>query len=142
MYTSVTEDRPGKRFKPDCEKGLKTGMRYLIASVIIEAAAAVYGLFSHGVYSYFMTYAFMIPLLLGAMPNLTAAMKNATGKTGDDMQFALIATLTIGSLLKGALDIYGTTSRLLIVYPVISILIIAAALMLTLFRPGCRQRSR
>ena len=56
---------------------IKTGMRYLAASIVIAAAAAVYGLFSHGVYSYFMTYAFMIPLLGGALPHLIAAMKNA-----------------------------------------------------------------
>ena len=55
-------------------------MRYLAASVVIAAAAAVYGLFSHGVYSYFMTYAFAIPLLIGAMPHLIAALDLAVGK--------------------------------------------------------------
>ena len=138
-------------YTSDIETSLRKGMRYLTASLIIAAAAAVYGLFSHGVYSYCITYAFMIPLLFGAMPHLTAAMKNASGKSGsgvkqfspskqaaaDDIQLALIATLTTGSLLKGALDIYGTTSRLLIAYPVISILIIAAAPVLTLCRPVC-----
>ena len=131
-------------------------MRYLTVSIIIAVAAAVYGLFSHGVHSCYMTYAFMIPLLLGTLPHLTAAMKNASGKSGSDgkrfssakraaasdLQLALIATLTTGSLLKGALDIYGTTSRLLIVYPVISILIIAAAPLLTRCRQESPQRSR
>ena len=56
---------------------IKTGMRYLAASIVIAAAAAVYGLFSHGVYSYFMTYAFMVPLLAGALPHLTAGPKRA-----------------------------------------------------------------
>ena len=130
-------------------------MRYLAASVIIAAAAAVYGLFSHGVFSYFMTYAFMIPLLAGALPHLLAAMKangpetmtvagpegtadaaDASAKASDiaeklfdmkDAQFALVATLTAGSLLKGALDIYGTSNALLIAYPVMGALIIAAA---------------
>ena len=134
-------------------------MKYLAASIVIAAAAAVYGLFSHGVYSYFMTYAFMIPLLGGALPHLTAAMKRAdvaaakimdensadeaakpaesaqTVRTGfakifdaKEAQLAIIATLTAGSLIKGVLDIYGTTNRLLIVYPVIAALIIAAQL--------------
>ncbi len=125
-------------------------MRYLAASIVIAAAAAVYGLFSHGVYSYFMTYAFMIPLLGGALPHLIAAMKNAHGepenstgkaevpaeserRTGlatipdaKDTQLAVIATLTAGSLLKGVLDIYGTTNSLLIAYPAIAALICAA----------------
>ena len=110
-------------------------MRYLAASIAIAASAAVYGLFSHGVYSYFMTYAFMIPLIGGALPHLTAALaaakraeapENATGADAvegecadategekpsaaakilgaKDMQLAVIATLTAGSLLKGAL---------------------------------------
>ena len=116
-------------------------MKYLAASVIIAAAAAVYGLFSHGVYSYFMIYAFMIPLLGGALPHLYAAMKNtdtyaeSENETGPakiidakDTQLAIIATLTAGSLLKGVLDIYGTTNRLLILYPVMALLILAIAL--------------
>ena len=93
---------------------IKTGMRYLAASIVIAAAAAVYGLFSHGVYSYFMTYAFMVPLLAGALPHLTAALKTACGKAcgslyekisgAKDAQLALVATLTAGSLLKGVLE--------------------------------------
>ena len=119
---------------------IKTGMRYLIASIVIAAAAAVYGLFSHGVYSYYMTYAFMIPLLCGAMPHLTAALKGVDAKESEktsaiarileakDLQLAFIATLTAGSLLKGVLNIYGTTNRLLIVYPAMALLIPLAAL--------------
>ena len=112
-------------------------MRYFAASIVIAAAAAVYGLFSHGVYSYFMTYAFSIPLLAGALPHLIAALKKSCGKdtgslyekiTGaEDAQLAMVVTLTAGSLLKGALDIYGTTNRLLLVYPAAAALILAAA---------------
>ena len=127
-------------------------MKYLAASIVIAAAAAVYGLFSHGVYSYFMTYAFMIPLLGGALPHLIAAMRRADADTKNsanepeeytesktqtgfaklfdakDTQLAIIATLTAGSLLKGVLDIYGTTNRLLIAYPAIALLILTIAL--------------
>ena len=124
-------------------------MKYLAASVIIAAAAAVYGLFSHGVYSYFMIYAFMIPLLGGALPHLYAAMKitdtyaeseNETGPAkiidAKDTQLAIIATLTAGSLLKGVLDIYGTTNRLLIAYPVMASLVLALALAALVKRRG------
>ena len=127
-------------------------MKYLAASIVIAAAAAVYGLFSHGVYSYFMTYAFMIPLLGGALPHLIAAMRRADADTKNsanepeeytesrtqtgfaklfdakDTQLAIIATLMAGSLLKGVLDIYGTTNRLLIAYPAIALLILTIAL--------------
>ena len=40
-------------------------------------------------------------------------------------QLAFIVTLTAGSLLKGVLDIYGTTNRLLIAYPASALLILA-----------------
>ena len=125
-------------------------MKYLLASIVIAAAAAVYGLFSHGVSSYYMTYAFMIPLLGGALPHLIAAMKKTENQAGadeaevqteggalselailcsiKDAHLAVIVTLTTGSLLKGVLDIYGTTNRLLIAYPVMAVLILAAAL--------------
>ena len=109
-------------------------MKYLAASIVIAAAAAVYGLFSHGVYSYFMTYAFMIPLLAGAVPHLTAAMTGRVSPAAEKLirsegaQLAFVATLTAGSLLKGALDIYGTTNRLLIVYPVLAAIILALAI--------------
>ena len=114
---------------------IKTGMKYFAASMVIAAAGAVYGLFGHGVYSYYMTYAFMIPLLAGALPHLLLAMKEADKEKRPsglstildlyDAQLAFVATLTAGSLLKGALDIYGTTNRLLMIYPVIALLILA-----------------
>ena len=116
-------------YTSDIKRELKTGIIYLSGSLIIAAAAAVYGLFSHGVYSYFMTYAFMIPLLGGAMPHLVAALKEKSlpGWVREDILLAVIATLTTGSLLKGALDIYGTTNRLLIAYPVLALLVTSAA---------------
>lgn len=134
---------------------IKTGMRYLAASILIALAAAVYGLFSHGVYSYFMTYAFMIPLIAGALPHLVLAMRSADpGAAGahetdadteaqakkwkpldiKEVQLAVIATLTAGSILKGVLDIYGTTNRLLIAYPVIAALLLAITAALVLKR--------
>ena len=114
---------------------IKTGMKYFAASVFIAIAAAVYGLFSHGVYSYFMIYAFMIPLLGGALPHLIAAMKGIE-INARDTQLAIIVTLTVGSVLKGVLDIYGTTNRLLIIYPVAAVLVLAAALAEMIKRSG------
>lgn len=140
----------------DAATNLRTGMRYLWASLLI-AAAAVYGLFSHGVYSYWMIYAFMIPLLLGAMPHLICAMRNAgaaapakkssplkaalTNLTAGDAQLAAIAALTTGSLMKGALEIYGTTSRLLIIYPALAGLVLIAMAVCTTYQRSARMAS-
>lgn len=125
MYISVTE------------KISKTGFGYLVASLIVAVSAAVYGMFSHGVHSPFMTFAFLIPLIGGAAPHIAGAV--CGWESGDclrrlplspaarDVQLAVIATLTAGSLLEGALDIYGTTNRLIIVYPLIALLILAVS---------------
>ena len=114
-------------------------MRYLAASIVIAAAAAVYGLFSHGVYSYFMTYAFMVPLLAGALPHLTAALKTACGKACGSLYETRIpsgSVITDGNghqtpvrarIRRGALDIYGTTNKLLVGYPAAAAVILAAA---------------
>jgi hypothetical protein len=198
-------------------------MRYLAASIVIAAAGAVYGLFGHGVYSYYMTYAFMIPLLAGAVPHLLAAMRGEReeGETAADgsaeaeaacsalnsanaladaaaevhadecsestavrpdaerqeealsmddgnaehnadmadapentdepaskplldlssAQLAFIVTLTAGSLLKGVLDIYGTTNRLLIAYPAVALLILAFMAVAALKQKGIFSRT-
>ena len=145
-------------YTSDIEKSLRTGMIYLAVSLVVAAAGAIYGLFSHGVYSYYMTYAFMIPLLAGAMPHLISAWNQARGvlqgssevqlesdngqqessnglialgkNLSGDAQIAVIAALTTGSLMKGVLDIYGTTNRLLIAYPFIAAAAIAASVLI------------
>lgn len=119
---------------------LKTGLRYLIASILTAVAAAVYELFSHGVYSNFMIYAFIVPLAGGALPELLAAARinkkraahdsaQVTGpRRASGVRLAVIVTLTAGSLVKGVLDIYGTTNRLLIIYPAAAVLIAVTGL--------------
>jgi len=92
LYTSVTNKK-----------------LYLILTIITFIFAQVYNLFSHNVYSIFMTYAFIIPLVFGFIPNL---LKLKTNKYYN----ASIITLTIYSLMRGFLEIYGTTNSLINVY--------------------------
>lgn len=79
------------------------------------ALTAVFGLvyehFSHGVTSYYMLFAFLIPLLVGA-----ARLLPVFRKRGGLFWSCGTLTLTVGSLLRGALEIYGTTSRLCGIY--------------------------
>ena len=58
---------------------LKTSFIYLIVSIVLMIAGAVYEHFSFGVYSYFMIYAFSIPLAGGALPFLAKFMKGMRG---------------------------------------------------------------
>ena len=58
------------------DRNLKTAFIYLIISILLMIAGAVYEHFSFGVYSYFMIYAFAIPLAGGALPFLAKYMKD------------------------------------------------------------------
>lgn len=109
---------------------LKSAFVYLAASLFCAFFGAVYELFSHEVYSYFMIYAFAIPLVLGALPNLVIALKGlrAPGKLAANAWNSGVAALTVGSIFKGALDIYGTTSQLALVYPVVAAILLVAGL--------------
>ena len=137
-------------YTSDARKGLITGLKYLAAAVVVAAAGQIYELFSHGVYSNYMIFAFMIPLAAGAVPNMIAAAFNKKrGPSGfyldasdsgraapgirfaaSGLQLAAVATLTVGSLVKGALEIYGTTNRLTAVYPVAGTILLTAALLM------------
>ena len=112
----------------------RRGLPYLAASVIVAAAGGVYEIFSHGVRSNYMIFAFMVPLLAGAVPNLLASLTgnkkraDSGSSAAAGIQLAAVATLTAGSLVNGALEIYGTTNRLMIFYPVAGLALLTAAL--------------
>ena len=98
---------------------LKNAFTHLIFSIICAFVGAVYERFSHEVYSYYMIYAFAFPLVLGALPLFIIGLfgKRQPGKLALNAWNSGIAALTVGSIFKGVLDIYGTTNRLIIVYP-------------------------
>lgn len=104
---------------------------YLIASVLLAVAGAVYESFSHGIYSNHMLYAFMYPLLMGCLPYLadSRGIIKKAGPLGESLLLTSIATLSVGSVIKGVLEIYGTTNSLTIVYPVIGITVLAGAML-------------
>ncbi len=107
MYTSVTEKN--KR------KAQKDAAVFLGVSILTGLFGAIYELFSHEVYSYFMIYAFAFPLLLGTLPYLMLSLSGGTRYPNAlyrNLYHAGIATLTTGSIMRGVLDIYGTTNSL------------------------------
>ena len=93
----------------------------LIASLFCALFGAVYERYSHGVYSYAMIYAFAYPLALGVLPMYLIWILHALypPKTLRCLWHAGIATLTVGSIVTGVLEIYGTTNPLTIVYPIL-----------------------
>ncbi len=88
---------------------------YFAVSVALVVVGGVYEHFGHGVYSNYMIYAFAFPLIGGSLlcRILNRIQKKyMPGHWSMWLYSAGIATLTVGSLVQGVLDIYGTTNYL------------------------------
>lgn len=101
MFTSATE---------------RTAFAYLLAAVFIAFFGGIYELFSHGVWSGWMVYAFVFPLGLGALPFSWLALRRKPLPRGCGLYHAAVAAFTVGSIMEGVLAIYGTTNHLTIWY--------------------------
>ncbi|MCD8005397.1 MAG: hypothetical protein LUF29_00245 [Oscillospiraceae bacterium] len=114
---------------------MKTGLVYLGCSLFLALFGAVYEIFSHEVYSYYMIYAFAIPLAGGALPSFLFAYfgKHIPNRASHNLYNSGIAALSIGSVFTGVLKIYGTTNRLTAVYWVVGfgLIIISVCLYLS-----------
>ena len=101
----------------------------LAGTIFLAVFGAIYEYYSHGVYSYYMIYAFMIPLIMGVIPYIHLLTR---GKfvSGMFLNFwnSAIATLSMGCVFQGVLKIYGTTNKLVIIYPVVTAILIVVAL--------------
>jgi drug/metabolite transporter (DMT)-like permease len=98
---------------------LKTARTGLLTAIGCAAAGAVYEHFSFGVWSNFMGFAFLIPLLGGTLPGLLLERLPVRRRPGGPSRWlwgAGLTVLTAGSLFRGVLEIYGTTSHLCAVY--------------------------
>ena len=88
---------------------MKKTIQYLLLSVFVFVFAQIYEYFSHGVYSNYMLYAFLIPFLGLALPSfLLHSLKKSLPANSRFLWKCGIATLTVGSIYKGILEIYGT----------------------------------
>lgn len=122
--------------KPERKMYLKTAIGYLCATVFFALFGAIYESFSHGVYSFYMVYAFLYPLLGGVCPFLFITL---TKKTISFCSFALLfyhcalATMTVGSIIFGVLKIYGTDNSLVFVYPAVSVILFILAFSFEIF---------
>ncbi len=97
---------------------IRIAYRYLLATMACAVFGAVYEVFSHGVYAYGMLYAFAWPLIGGVLPTLLLLQHEGRTLSASSQQLWHfgISALTMGSLFSGALEIYGTSSRLTMVY--------------------------
>lgn len=114
-------------------KAGKTAFCYLLVAGFCALLGGVYEHFSHGVYSPAMVYAFAYPLAGGAIPFLAMALWCQNCADGNALYHCGIATLTLGSILHGVLEIYGTDSRLLLFYPLAGWILVGMGFFLWLF---------
>lgn len=103
MFTSATD---------------RTAFSYLLVTALTALFGGVYGIFSHGVWSGWMVYAFAFPLALGTLPFGWMSMRRRAlpCRWCCRLHHAGVATLTVGSLIEGVLAIYGTTNQLTSAY--------------------------
>ncbi len=94
----------------------------LIFGLFCALFGAIYEVFSHEVYSYYMIYAFAIPIVFGTLAEILFARSARIKITGLALSMwnMAVVTLTVGCLFKGVLDIYGTTNKMIVVYPIAS----------------------
>ena len=107
LFSSVTEI--------NSKKSLKTALIYLLITIFCALFGAVYELYSHEVYSFFMIYAFAFPLVCGALPFAVLALlrtRKHPCSLARNLLHSGIGTLTVGSIVRGVLEIYGTTNQL------------------------------
>ncbi|KIR03128.1 hypothetical protein P261_01943 [Lachnospiraceae bacterium TWA4] len=104
----------------------KTAISYLCAAILCLLFACIYEHFSYGVYSIFMIGAFLFPLILGGFVFfLLWFFDKPTPSDGWTMVYHCgVATLTVGSIVKGVLEIYGTTNWLTGIYWIVGILFV------------------
>lgn len=110
-------------YTSDRVKGVDLGriaLMYLAGSVFLAVFGFIYELFSHEVYSASMIYAFLIPLVGGCGAflalDLFAPEDWVFAKMPRNLYHCGIMTLSVGSVFRGVLEIYGTTNQLSAVY--------------------------
>ncbi len=118
----------------------KTVFVYLILTVVTVAVDKIYTLFGHGVHSSAMSLMFLYPLLGGAlfyfllgllMPQVTTYK---IYRLFYNLYNSGIAILTVGSLLKGILEIAGTASPYTFLFTVAGWVGVASGLALLLLK--------
>ena len=90
-------------------------IRYGEITILCFVIFIIYNIFSHGVYSNYMTLVFSWPLVLGIVPSLILALVPALIEHTDLTKVLYhtgLASVTVSSLLRGIFEIAGTSSPL------------------------------
>lgn len=104
LYTLNNKNSVSKMFKI-----------YIGVSIFCVILWKIYGNFSHGVNSIYMTYLFAWPLIMGALVNLVFMVIKKLPRPRSfsvNLYNSGVAALTVSSLLRGIFEIAGTACYL------------------------------
>jgi len=108
---------------------------YLCITLFCGLFSAVYEYFSFGVFSNYMIFLYMIPLLTGVLPYAAVGLIKilpCPSQTSQKVYNCGVATLALGCCIKGVLEIYGTSSIYIKFYWIAGIAAMAAGFILFL----------
>ena len=116
----------------------KSVLAYSKATIFLIILNYIYSLFSHGVNSDYMTYMFVYPLIGGLFVNLFLIINKKITRTklfyiGKSVLNYGLATLVVGSFIKGVFDIAGTDSIYIVYYLYIGIILTSIGLLFLLY---------
>lgn len=137
MYISDTEE--------NAKRAAKIAFVYLLITLFLVLFGAVYEVFSHEVYSFYMLYAFAFPLVGGVLPFSVMNIcrwKRYPHPLARNLYHSGIATLSIGSIVQGVLDIYGTTNSKTQVYWYVGILLVILGIVFDLWKHAVNRTQR
>ncbi len=133
-------------FTLDIKKLREQGKIYIIVTLTCILFSIIYESFSHGVISNFMIFSFVVPLVFGVGINYMFyffKIKKLPSRIQNKIYNAGIATLTIGSIMEGVLQIYGTTNSKIYVYLVVGIILLFTSIIsYTFFKNEKRDTSQ
>lgn len=113
--------------------GKKIIVRYLMVSILCLLFSQIYEAFSHEVYSSYMLYLFLIPLILGGVVFSFFYFLESIPypkECARVVYHGAVVTLSVGSCLTGILEIYGTTSSYISLYGYLGVTLLVIAIVL------------
>ena len=126
MVRELKKERSVILFISDIRKKFfKTIVIFSIMTIFTFIFDKVYGIFGHGVTSPYMTYMFLYPLLGGAlfygiiMLLIPSIVNKKRYRFFYNIYNSGIAVLTVGSFLRGIMEIAGTSSTYLMAYTLV-----------------------
>ena len=114
----------------DTKSNKKQIKKYITLTLFFIVFSNIYELFSHEVFSGYMVYSFAFPLI--GLIIYTAIYLTNTSKhisiLSSQLFNSFILTSALGSVMKGVLDIYGTTNSLINYYQILGLILLITSI--------------